>query len=82
MTEKEAYDDFNYSRRIARWYKPGDKVKVGPAYRENNNYVADGHEGNYTVVEVMDSGGDCKVTKGDVIDEWDLMINAGRLTPR
>lgn len=81
MTEKEAYGDFDYPRRISRWYNPGDKVRVGPAYRGDNIYMADGHEGNYTVVGIL-SNTSYELAKGDTVDECDLVVSNSRMIPR
>lgn len=82
MTEKEAYGNRSYYQRVSTWYQTGDKVIVGPAYRGNGEYVSDGYTGPYTVVCKLDSAGDYKVCRGDMVDDWDLIVNASRLTPR
>lgn len=82
MTEEEAYGNMNLNRRISTWYRTGDKVTVGPVYHGNGEYVSDGYVGPYTVVKKLDAAGDYKVCRGDTVDDWDLIINASRLTPR
>lgn len=65
--------------------KPGDVVRVGPAYRGGNRYEADGCEGEYTVQRALPPG-DYYLVKGlfDVEDvehvHWDLICHASRLT--
>lgn len=74
-----------YHQRINTRYQVGDKVTVGLAYSENGVYTSDGFSGPYVVVDQMDGVGDYKIARGDVVygpDEWDVIINASRLTHR
>jgi len=85
MNENQAYGDTIYRQRLNTWYKAGDKVRVGPSYRGNDEYAHDGCEGSYTVVSKMESAGDYKLIKGDRFygeDEYDLMVNAPRMVRR
>lgn len=84
MKESEAYGNSTYAQRIRTWYNPGDKVTLGPAYRGNGEYIHDGYSGPFTVVKKMDSAGDYKVIRGDELydGDWDVMINASRMTRR
>ncbi len=84
MTEAEAYPNRSYQQRVATWYQAGDRVTVGPAYRGNGEYISDGYSGPYTVVKKIDSASDYKIIRGDVLDgaDWDLIVNASRLTRR
>lgn len=81
MTEKDAYGDRDHTTRALTKYEPGDRVTVGPGYRAGGLYAADGCEGNYTVVKAIGRN-DYKVSRGDAVGSWDLMVCASRLTPR
>lgn len=84
--EEEAYPNC-YLQRKNTWYNPGDKVTVGPAWRMDNRYYADGHEGEYTVV-CCESTGLYRLAKGDWNtadldrEDYDLVVNVSRLTKR
>lgn len=87
MTETEAYDR-PYSVRILFTYRPGDLVRVGPAYRMGGYYVDDGDEGIYTVCRRIGESSDYKLVRGewsflsdvDLEDlQWEVIVHASRL---
>jgi hypothetical protein len=87
MTEAEAYPN-TYLERKNAWYNPGDKVKVGPAFRQGGRYFADGAEGLYTVL-CREPGDFYFLIKGDIfdLDGWheedvDASIYVSRITKR
>lgn len=86
MTEEEAYS-VPFLQRKATWYGPGDKVTVGPAWRMDNRYYADGWEGPYTVIKLARDGY-YYLAKGDVEDvskcvpEFYIQVRNTRLTKR
>jgi len=85
MTEEEAYGSRTYCQRVNTWYKAGDKVTIGPAFRMGGQYTSDGCEGNYTVFHKLDSMGDYILIRGDEViegEEGDLMVHASRMTRR
>ena len=86
MTEEEAFPN-TYPERKNAWYNPGDGVKVGPSFRHDGRYYADGHEGPYTVIR-LETPGYYYLVKGNVPDPSEyasndcLVCSVGRLTRR
>lgn len=80
MTENEAYPGTTYSQRCLRLFRPGQKVKIGPAYQMGGTYHHDGDEGTYYIRGPLKPC-DYYLTKERGAEAWDVICHASRLIP-